>query len=803
MAERLDIRLNPVGSSTLRADAAPKTTGEFVYANDLAAEGMLHGAVLRSPHPYARIVSIDLEPARALPGVHAVVNGWDVPDLVFGLVTRDEYVFAVDCVRYVGEPVALVAAEDPHTARRACAAIEVAYEPLVPVVDPLEAASQPAIHPHGNVYRHVELECGDPAARGAVSVEGSYEIGRQDHAFLAPEAGLAMPDGEGGVALHLATQWLHADRDQIAYSLGLPSERVVLVQSGVGGAFGGREDITFQIHACLLALLTERPVKMQLTRAESFLMRRQRHPGQIWMRTDADRDGNLVSIEARIVLDGGPYASTSELIVGHTAMFIQGPYRVPNGRVEGWAVRTNNRSSGACRGFGHPQAAYVHEAQMDRLAAALRIDPVELRLRNALREGDRLMIGQVLDRPTPVAELIERCAAMPLPDAPPPGADPMVHLPGGVGGASAPEHVRRGVGFAAAMKNAGFSDRTVDESTAMVQLRDGRVTVHCAAAEVGQGFPTVAAQIARTLLGVEDVSLATPDTLIASAGATAASRQTQTSGSAVAKASRAVKARFLRHVSHRHGLDAGTLDMVDGHVVDDAGRRLLSIAEAGEGRFFEATERWSNRPTRDLDGAPDPDLPVYPAFGYSAQRAVVDVDLELGLVKVVQINACQDAGTVVNPIAAEAQVEGGTVQGMGLALMEDFKLAGGHPQNADFEFYLVPTLVDAPAIAVELVGDPEPGVELGMKGIAEIPTGNALPAVAAAVRDATGMDLQAVPIEPQHIALGRQADTRLRDRGVIGGDRVAPRDPSLDGPRRATRPAERDVPPRGYRPDRD
>jgi xanthine dehydrogenase D subunit len=749
-----DPPLHPVGSATLRHDAADKAAGTFAYANDLHVDGMLHGAVLRSPHASARIVSIDLEPARALPGVRAVIGGWDVPDLRFGLVTRDEFVLACDHVRYLGEPVALVAAEDRVTAERACAAIEVVYEPLPALTDPLDALSAPPIHPDGNVYRHIHYTCGDATMRGPVHVEAEYVIGRQDHAFLAPEAGLAWPDGKGGVELHVATQWLHSDRDQIAFSLGLPTERVVLVQSGVGGAFGGREDVTIQIHACLLALTAQRPVKLELSRRDSFLMRRQRHPGRIWMRTDAERDGTIVSMEARVVLDGGAYASTSAPVLLNTATFLQGPYRVPNGSVHAWAVRTNNPTSGAFRGFGNPQASYAHEAQMDRLAQALGMDPIELRLHNALQQGDRLMCGQLLDRPTPVAEVIRRCAAMPLPPSAQDAGDPAVHLPGGVGGAGDRAHVRRGTALAAVMKNTAFSESSVDESTAMVHLKDGHVTVRCAAVEVGQGFVTVARQIARTILTVDDVVIETADTLIASAGSTSASRQTQTSGSAVAMASEAVKQRLLRFVARRCGQPVETLDLADGWVVDADGTRLCTVAEGGEGRFFQATERWQNRATRTLEGEPHPDLPLHVAIGYSAQRAVVDVDLELGLVKVVQINACQDAGTVVNPLALEAQVEGGALQGLGLALMEDFQVVDGRPQNPDFDFYLIPTLVDAPAVRVEVVEDPEPGIPLGLKGAAEIPLVNALPAVAAAVRDATGLELRAVPIEPEHIALG-------------------------------------------------
>jgi CO/xanthine dehydrogenase Mo-binding subunit len=312
--------------------------------------------------------------------------------------------------------------------------------------------------------------------------------------------------------------------------------------------------------------------------------------------------------------------------------------------------------------------------------------------------------------------------------------------------------VRRGVGFAAVIKNIAFSEGVVDESTASCSVRDGEATIHCAAVEVGQGFVTVAQQIARSVLGVSEVTVVRPDTMIATAGSSSASRQTQTSGSAVEKACQTAKRQLLRFVARTRQLDINTLDLSDGHVVLD-GRPFVTIAEAADGRFFRATERFTNRATRPWEDTRS-DLPVHVAFGYSAQRAVVDVDLELGLVKVVQIDACQDVGRIANPLQMRGQVEGGTVQGMGFALMEDLKSHDGHILNADLQFYLVPTIVDAPLINVRLLERPEPGTAFGMKGASEIPLCNALPAVAAAVRDATGLDLVATPIEAQDIALG-------------------------------------------------
>jgi xanthine dehydrogenase D subunit len=732
-----------IGDSARRPDGAAKVTGTFPYANDLVEPGLLHGATVRSPHPHARVRRVDTRAAAALPGVHAVLTAADVPgDLLFGLTLRDEPVLADGIVRYAGEPVAVVAADDPALAARAAAAVEVDYEPLPAVTDPEAALTGPPLHPEGNVYRHVAYTCGDPAARGAVSVENTYTLGMQDPAFLAPEAGLARPTADGGVELDVATQWLHSDQKQVAWVLGLPPEKVRLRLAGVGGAFGGREDVTLQAHACLLALHTGRPVKIEYGREESFLAHRQRHPGTIWLRHTAAADGTLVSLEARVLLDGGAYASTSPVVVTNTTTLVQGPYRVPNGSFEGWSVRTNNPSCGAMRGFGVPQAAFAHEAQLDALAAALRLDPVELRLRNALRQGDRTTYGQLLDQPTPVRAVIEGCRDLPLPP-------PAPVVPGGAGRASGPGHLRRGVGYAVVAKNLAFSEGHVDESTATCELRDGAVALHCACAEVGQGFVTVAAQIARSVLGATSVDVRVADTLTASAGSTSASRQTMASGTAVHQACVAVRDRLLASVARSRSLDPDLLSVVDGQVLCD-GTPLVPVADAAPGRVFRATERFAHPPTGPLGG----DLPVYVAFGYAAQRAVVDVDLDLGLVRVVQVASCQDVGTVVNPTQLRGQVEGGIVQGVGFALMEQVVVRDGLIRNPDFQDYLIPTIVDAPEVVSAFVEVPQPGMPYGWKGAGELPLCAALPAVAAAVRDATGLPLPAAPIRPEHVALG-------------------------------------------------
>ena len=433
-----------IGESVLRPDGTLKVQGQFAYSSDLQAERMLWGATVRSPHPHARILSVDIARALATPGVAAVLTHEDVPGRkTYGLEHPDQPVLAWDEVRYQGEAVALVAADHPETARRAAALVVVEYE-LLPVVDDAELAmlpDAPRLHPGGNLLRHVPIRHGDAELREAdVIVEGEYEVGMQDQAFLGPESGLAVPDGEGGVDLYIATQWLHVDRDQLATSLDLQPEQVRVTLAGVGGAFGAREDLSMQIHACLLALHTDRPVKLVYGREESFFGHVHRHPARMQYTHGANRDGTLVFIRARIVLDGGAYASSSGAVVANAACFAVGPYVCPNASIDSYVVYTDNPPCGAMRGFGAVQTCFAYESQMDRLAAALELDPVELRLRNAMVEGSRLPTGQAVEGPTPVAELLERLRAMPLPEDAPAAPD-LLGLPGGVGNVTHGESV--------------------------------------------------------------------------------------------------------------------------------------------------------------------------------------------------------------------------------------------------------------------------------------------------------------------------------------------------------------------------
>jgi xanthine dehydrogenase D subunit len=710
-----------IGDSPKRPDGRQKVTGEFAYSSDLWLDGMLWGSTLRSPHPSARIRAIDITEALKLPGVHAVLTHQDVPGLkTYGLEHKDQPVLAIDRIRYQGEPVALVAADHPETARRAAARISVDYEPLEAVTDARKALDPgtPKLHPAGNLVRHVPIRVGDPDARADVVVTGEYQVGMQDQAFLGPESGLAVPAEDGGVDLFVATQWLHVDRDQVAASLGLPPERVRITLSGVGGAFGAREDLSMQIHACLLALHTGKPVKIVYGREESFFGHVHRHPASLRYEHGATTAGKLVYVKADIVLDGGAYASSSPAVAANAATLGVGPYEVPNVVMDSFAVYTNNPPCGAMRGFGAVQACFAYESQMDKLARALRMDPVELRQKNALSEGSRVITGQVVDSAAPVAELLRLVKAKPLPA--PADAD-LRSQPGGVSNTTHGEGVVRGVGYAVGIKNICFSEGFDDYSTARVRLElaggEPVAQVHTAAAEVGQGMVTVLAQIVRTELGVQQVVILPSDTSIGSAGSSSASRQTYITGGAVRAACAAVRAK-------------------------------LGDTELKEP--VEATVTWRHRPTHTLDpetGQGD----AHVQFAFAAHRAVVDVDTELGLVKVVEIATAQDVGKAMNPQAVEGQIHGGIAQGLGLAVMEEIQVSDGLVRNPSFTDYLIPTILDMPPVKLDVLELADPHAPYGLRGVGEPPTISSTAAVVAAIRDATGLELNRVPVRPEHV----------------------------------------------------
>ncbi|WP_275294252.1 xanthine dehydrogenase subunit D [Amycolatopsis sp. La24] len=754
-----------VGESALRPDGTAKVTGRFAYSSDLWIEGTVWATTLRSPYAAARIRSIDTSKALAQPGVHAVLTHEDVPGAkTYGMKSADQPVLAVDEVRYHGEPVALVAADDPETARQAAKLIIVDYEPLDPVTDPMTVLDEGVrpIHPDGNLVRHVKIRHGDLAAARAeahVVVTGEYEVGMQDQAFLGPESGLAIPSEDGGVELYVSSQWLHKDLEQLAPCLGLPPEKVRLTLAGVGGAFGGREDLSVHVHACMLALRLGRPVKMSYNRYESFFGHVHRHPAKMRYEHGATKDGRLVYVKARLVLDGGAYTSTSPVVIANACYFVTGAYDVPNAEIDGLAVFTNNPPCGAMRGFGAVQSAYGCESNMDKLAHELGMDPMELRLRNAMTTGTVLPTGQAVDGPAPVAELLQALRDRPLPPA---GADDLLSLPGGAANTTHGEGVRRGVGYAVGVKAIGYSGGVDDISTARVALAvvNGApvVSVHTAAAECGQGVTTVQSQVASTELGVSRVVVLPADTQIGDAGSASASRMTWMSTGAVQGACRHLARELLRRAADTYNLPATALSLGNDHVLDSGGHPVCPIASVVGSDTVSHTFEYHHRPTQGIDPETGQGN-AHIAFAFAAHRAVVDVDVDLGLVKVVELATAQDVGKAMNPLAVEGQIEGGSVQGLGLALMEEILVdREGRVRNPSFTDYLIPTVLDVPPMPISLFEFPHPDSPYGLNGVGEPPTLSSTPAILNALRSATGLPLPNAPIRPDDIALaGRRA----------------------------------------------
>lgn len=757
-----------VGASPPRPDAPLKVLGRFAYASDLHIDGMLWGATVRSPHPRARIVGIDISQALTIRGVATVLTAEDVPGHPFyGIKVADQPVLAAHEVRYVGEPVAIVAADHPETARRAVEAVRVDYELQAPLTDPesaLSGAGDP-IDPGGNVARHVRIRHGDVAlarSRAEIVIESEYRSGVQDPAFLGPEAGLAVPDRSGGIDLYVAAQWIHDDRRQVAAALGLDPSRVRLTLSGVGGAFGGREDLSVHIHACMLALRMGRPVKMSYDRAESFVGHVHRHPSRIRVELGARRDGTLVYSKVRLLLDGGAYTSTSQIVIANASYFAAGAYQVDHVEIDGYAVYTNNPPRGAMRGFGAVQACYAIESAMDRLAGELDMDPVELRIRNAIQEGDLLPTGQEVDGPTPTRELLDHLRSLPLPAELPPAGEDLRRLPGGVGNTTHGEAVVRGVGYALGMKAIGFSGGVDDISTARVSVSvaGGRpvAEVYSAASECGQGIVAVQAQIVRTELGIDSVTVRPADTDIGDAGSSAASRQTWMTGGAVEGACHGVRGRILERAARRLGCSPGDLALTPhGITVPGKGEALVSLADILGDDTIEHTFVYHHRPTEPIDDVRGQGN-AHIAFAYAAHRAVVDVDTELGLVRVVELATAQDVGKAINPQAVEGQIEGGSAQGLGLALLEEVQVEDGFVKNASFTDYLIPTILDMPPMNVRLFEFPHPDSPYGLNGVGEPPTLSSTPAIVNALRNATGLDLPRVPVRPTDLIPSLQAE---------------------------------------------
>ncbi len=777
--------LAAVGRPVPRPDAGAKVTGRAIFAADLYFEGMLHARVLRSEYPHARVLRVDTSRAQALPGVAAVLTAEDVPGAKnHGIVIPDWPVLAYDKVRYVGDAIALVAAETEEIAAQALELIEVDYEPLPVVTSPQQALAPdaPLVHDGGNLLKHIQVRKGDveqALAKADVIVEREYRTPRQEHAFMEPEAGVATIDEEGKITVYVGSQIPFADRRQIAASLAIPEEKVRVKATQVGGAFGGKEDISVQIHAALLAQATGRPVKLVFTRQESLIVHPKRHATTIRLKTAATSDGKLTAVQAEIYGDAGAYASLSEHVMTRAATHATGPYDVPNVEIVCYAAYTNNVPAGAFRGFGVPQSAFAVESQMDILAEKLNLSPFEIRRKNALRVGSVTATGQVLRESVGLLETINRVEE-----------EMEKRETSNVKRQALNSKLQRAWGVACAYKNVGLGGGAADAAGAEVELTDdGRAVVRAGAAEMGQGLVGVLALVAAEELGlsydsVEVIVADTDQTL--DGGPTTASRQSFITGNAARLAAQRVRETLAQVAAEeldappdslvfedgrihafrykvassprlvRHKTGRGRPSVANGPSVANRETSLaeksISLAEAvalakREGREVRASVVYEAPETVPLGEVGD----MHFAFGYATQAALVEVDTNTGQVEVLKVIAAHDVGRALNPLAVAGQIEGGVVMGLGLALQEEFVMEGGVPRSTSLAKYKIPSIERTPEIVPIIVEDKSSAGPFGAKGIGEIPSIPTAPAIINAIYNATGVRIYSLPATPKRV----------------------------------------------------
>ncbi|WP_322805867.1 xanthine dehydrogenase family protein molybdopterin-binding subunit [Thermanaerothrix sp.] len=732
---------NVIGKPIPRIDAISKVTGNAKYPGDLSMPGMLHMKIRFAERPHARILDIDTSKAEAYPGVVAVFTAKDVPVNEYGLQQPDQPVLCgpgsdkpgADIVRFVGDQVALVVAETEEAAAAACSLIEITYEDLPVVTDPREAMKPdaPLIHPERgdtNICVHYKIRKGDVEegfAQADVIVESEYQLPFQEHAYLQPEAGLAYVDDEGRITVQVAGQWTHTDQKQIAHALNLPLDKVRVIYPAIGGAFGGREDMSVQIVLALAAWKLNRPVKIIWSRRESIIGHGKRHPMYVRARWGATREGKLVAAETEIIADAGAYLYTTNKVLGNATVVHTGPYFIPHVKADVYGVYTNNLPTCAFRGFGAPQALFVAEMQMNKLAEMLDMDPVEFRLKNALREGQTLAVGTTPPDPISISEVIRTASERfgweqrkrELAQQ-----DPQATL-------------KRGIGFACGFKNVGFSFGYQENCWARIELHGAeeieRVVLHHAGAEVGQGTHTVMVQMAAEALGVpvEKITLVTHDTLnLGNAGSVSASRMTFMAGNAIRGAA------------------------------EIALRKWRDEERPAIGEYTYLAPKTT--PFTPETGYSMPNF----AYAYVAQAVEVEVDTETGQVRVIRVVSADDVGQAINPQLVEGQIEGAVVQAQGYALLENFIMKDGYVLTDQLSTYLIPTVLDVPEkVEPVIVHVPDPRGPWGARGVGELPYLPLTPAVLAAIHDATGIWMNAFPVTPERLWKALQTTQPAQD----------------------------------------
>jgi CO/xanthine dehydrogenase Mo-binding subunit len=755
-----------IGKPMPRHDAWDKAFGKTQYADDFTLPGMLYGKVLRSRYPAANILSINTREAEQLPGVEAVMTAKDVPnnDTVTRFGQTHEVggfeglyrVLADKKVRFMGEGVALVAAETRELAEEAIKRIRVDYEPLPGVFDPLEAMKPGAFQVgegESNVVCRYQVRKGDVEkgfAKSDVVIENTYRVPFVDHAYLEPESGVAWVDENGVVTIRVGTQIIEHFRG-VAEVLGLPHNKVRIIGTMMGGGFGGKEDITVETYLALLAWKTKKPVKMTYTREESIACHGKRHPYVMTYRTGATRDGELMALEADLISDAGGYVYLSPWVLLYSTVDASGPYDIPHVKVDATTVLTNNTFTSAFRGFGAPQVCFAYESQMDELAARLSLSPLEIRKKNYLKKGKALATGRVLDHHVAFPETAEKAMA-------------------GLGEPSEPRSSveKTGRGIASSMTSYGRLVFLHDTSRSFVGMEmDGSVTVRCGVQDLGAGQASSLAQIVAEALGVpmEDVSVYIADSALTPlAGTTTATRQLYMSGNATLKAAIEVRKNLLDKAGKMLEAKPDELEMADRKIyVSGDSTRTVSTASvvkacASAGVPLHHMAQF-NAPFRELVDFRTGQGQVFPDFTFGTHAAEVSVDAETGRVSVLRLISCYDVGQSINRLSVEGQLEGGAIQGMGYGLMEHVVLEKGVTMTPSLAEFIVPTVVDTPDVETIILESGDGIGPFGAKGIGEPSLVSAAPAIANAVCDAIGMRIRELPLTPERVMKAiRQGD---------------------------------------------
>jgi xanthine dehydrogenase molybdenum-binding subunit len=751
------IPLKVIGQPSLRPDGADKVTGKALYTDDLKFPGMLHAAVKRSGIPHGFLKKLDIEKARQLEGVEAVLTAEDIPgQRTHGLVIHDwpSMIGVGERVRYVGDAVAIVAAENREVALKALEIIEAEYQLEEVIADPVRAkqADAPQLHENGNLLKHIKVRKGDVEsgfAEADLVLEQVYHTPTMDHAFLEPECTVARPLDGGRMEIYVGSQIPYADRYQVALALGWEEDRVRVVGQLMGGGFGGKEDIAGQIYAALLANVTGKPVKLLYDRHESLIAHPKRHATQVRVKLGAKNDGTLTAIESELYGDTGAYASLGEKVMTRATTHSSGPYEAPHIKADCYAMYTNNPPSGAFRGFGALQSQYAVESLMDELAETVGINPVELRRKNALRIGSVTNTGQVLLESAGLLECIDSVEAKMKQIA---DGDPFAPRP-----VEGKPHLVRAWGFATAYKNTGLGGGAPDKSGAEVELYpDGSLEVRTSSAELGQGLVTVLQMVVAEEFSVpvEQVRVLVMDTDLApDGGPTTASRQTYVTGNAARLASQTLRQAISAALAEKFNVAPEEIKFVEGLAqVDDQEILLGDVVEImrAEGREPKTSYTYWAPDTQPLGEGGDRHV----AFSFAAQAVEVEVNTLSGEVDVLRVIAANDVGKALNPLGLQGQVEGGVVMGIGHALTEEFIMEEGYPFTDRLARYRIPSITYTPEITSIIVESPTTDGPYGAKGVGEIVSIPTIPAITNAIYNAVGVRIKSLPVDQEEILLG-------------------------------------------------